>query len=258
MEGRAPLLIEQGNLVLLTNAAEHAFRSAPDVPPVALEDLPITQVTELYETLDYGGGGEPCSLMYGIVRVDHAAAGMLMQLLPDVLKVDTWSAESGTWLQGTLQFIAQEARAPRPGGETVITRLADVVLIEAIRRWINSSPDANKGWLKGARDPQIGRAIMAIHKDPAGGWTVERLASEAGMSRSAFSAKFSQIVGMSVMQYLTHWRMQLARTRLLNSAEPILGIAFDLGYQSEAAFNRAFKRVFDIPPGQVRKQARTG
>ncbi|MEM8917099.1 MAG: cupin domain-containing protein, partial [Pseudomonadota bacterium] len=169
----APFQVEKGNLVLMTHGAPLSFRSALDEPLLTLEQLPIRKVTDLYETLEYGGGGEETSIMYGIVRIDHAASGMLMDLLPDVLRIDTWNEDAGGWLQSTLQFIAREARELRPGGETVITRLADVVVIEAIRRWINTAPEADRGWLKAARDPQIGRAIMAIHRTPAHGWSVE-------------------------------------------------------------------------------------
>ena len=186
-----PFLIEKGDLVLMTHGAPISLRSNLDAPLRTLEELPIRKVTELYETLEFGGGGEESSMIYGLVRIDHSASPMLMALLPDVLKIDPWEEEAGSWLQGTLQFIAREARELRPGGETVITRLADVVMIEAIRRWLNSSPDANRGWLRAARDPQIGRAIIAIHRAPAENWTVEALARVAGMSRSAFAARFT-------------------------------------------------------------------
>lgn len=251
---KEPFQVEKGDLVLMTSDAPVSFRSALDAELLTLEQLPIRKVTELYETLDYGGGGAETSIMYGLVRIDHAASGMLTALLPDVLKIDPWEEDAGSWLQGTLQFIAREARELRPGGETVITRLADVVVIEAIRRWLNNSPDADRGWLRAARDAQIGRAIIAIHRAPAADWTVESLASVAGMSRSAFSARFTSLVGTPAMQYLATWRMHLARERLLATTQPIGTIAADLGYQSEPSFNRAFKRVFDEPPGMVRKR----
>ena len=199
------------------------------------------------------GGGAPVSMMYGVVRFDHAAGNMLRDLLPPLVKVDTWNDDAGSWLHSTLRFIAREARDMRPGGETVITRLADIVVIEAIRRWLSRSPDANRGWLKAARDPQIGRSIVAIHRDPAASWSVETLAQVAGMSRSAFAARFTALVGKPAMQYLAEWRMNLARRSLRETAQPIATIAADLGYQSEPAFNRAFKRGFGTTPGQARR-----
>lgn len=249
-----PFQVEKGDLLLITKGMSLSFRSDLKTALLTLDELPIRKITELYEVLEFGGGGEETSIMYGIVRLDHAASGLLMQLLPDVLKIDTWAEDVGGWLQGTLQFITREASELKPGGETVITRLADVVVIEAIRRWINTAPEANRGWLQAARDPQIGRAVLAIHRSPANDWTVETLAQVAGMSRSAFSARFTQLVGMPVIEYLTTWRMHLARAKLLETSQSIGAIAAGLGYQSEPAFNRAFKRVFSAPPGQVRRE----
>ncbi|WP_218151316.1 AraC family transcriptional regulator [Celeribacter neptunius] len=249
----APFEIEKGDLILMTHGAPVSLFSGPEAQLMQLEELPIRKVTELYETLEFGGGGTESSVMYGLARLDHASSPMLMALLPDVLRIDPWDEEAGSWLQGTLRFIASEARELRPGGETVITRLADVVVIEAIRRWLRRAPEANRGWLKAARDPQIGRAIVAIHRDPAADWSVEGLAQVAGQSRSAFAARFTSLVGIPAMQYLAEWRMNLARQRLRETRLPIATIAADLGYQSEPAFNRAFKRVFGTTPGQARR-----
>lgn len=266
MEGRAwlkvgddaPFEIAKGDLVLMTHGAPVSLFSDPDARRHELEELPIRKVTELFETVEFGGGGAESSIMYGLARLDHASSPMLMALLPDVLRIDPWDEEAGSWLQGTLRFIAREARELRPGGETVITRLADVVVIEAIRRWLTRAPEADRGWLKAARDPHIGRAIVAIHRDPAAEWSVERLAHVAGQSRSAFAARFTSLVGTPAMQYLAEWRMNLARQTLRDTGLPIATIAADLGYQSEPAFNRAFKRVFGTTPGQARRTALAG
>ncbi|SFI66760.1 AraC family transcriptional regulator [Albimonas pacifica] len=244
-----------GDLVLVTNFAPIGFRSDPAQPLRTLEALPVRKVSELYETLEFGGGGAETSLMYGLARIDHAAAGMLTALLPDVLRIDPWEEDAGGWLQGTLQFIAREARELRPGGETVVTRLADVVMIEAIRRWLTSDEAAGHGWLRAARDPQIGRALLAVHRDPARPWTVEALAGVAGMSRSSFAARFTALAGMPAMQYVVAWRMRLARRALQETRAPVAAIAADLGYRSEAAFSRAYRRLFQEPPGQLRRRA---
>lgn len=253
-----PFEVQKGDLVLMTHGAPISLFSDAEARLQTLEELPIRKVTDLYETVEFGGGGAECSAMYGLARLDHASSPMLMSLLPDVLKVDPWDEEAGSWLQGTLRFIAREARELRPGGETVITRLADVVVIEAMRRWLTRAPEANRGWLKAARDPQIGRAIVAIHRDPAADWSVERLAQVAGQSRSAFAARFTSLVGTPAMQYLAEWRMNLARQKLRDTGLSIATIAADLGYQSEPAFNRAFKRVFGTTPGQARRAATDG
>jgi AraC-like DNA-binding protein len=154
------------------------------------------------------------------------------------------------------RLMAAEARAFRPGGEAVITRLADVLVIQAIRAWIETAPAARTGWLGALQDPQVGRALALIHREPARAWTVASLAQELAMSRSGFAARFSQMVDEPAMQYLTRWRMQLAQHALQTEATTAAELAGRLGYQSEAAFARAFKRVTGMPPGAVKRGGR--
>jgi len=189
------------------------------------------------------------------VSFDHQAGQQLIAQLPGILQIDSLDDEDGSWLQSSLRFIAREARELRPGGETVITHLADIIIIQAIRSWIYTAPEANRGWLAALRDNHVGRALAAIHRQPEKDWTVASLAKEVGMSRSGFSARFTQLVGESAKHYLTQWRMQLARAQLQESSVSLTRLAEGLGYRSEAAFCRAFKRVFGVPPGRVRQTA---
>ncbi len=159
------------------------------------------------------------------------------------------------WIQTTLRLLAAEARQPRPGGEAVITRLADIIVIQALRAWIESDPAARTGWLGAMRDPHIGRAIGLVHADPARDWTVASLAAELSMSRSAFAARFTELVGEPAMQYVTRWRMHVALAALQDGGVTVAQLADQLGYRSEAAFARAFKRVIGTPPGGVRRAA---
>ena len=161
------------------------------------------------------------------------------------------------WIASTLRFMAAEAREPRLGGETVITRLADILVIQAIRSWIEQDPAAQTGWLGALRDPQIGRAISLIHRDPARTWTVASLADEVAMSRSAFAARFAELVGEPPMHYVTRWRMHAAVTWLREDDATLGELALRLGYQSEAAFSRAFKRFMGLSPGAVRRTSAT-
>ncbi len=252
VEGAEPRLLEQGGLALVPHGAGHVLRSAPRAEAEPLFDIPVEKVSERYEVMRHGGGGDLTQAICVVVRFDHVAAEHLTALLPRVLHVDAWEDGEGGWLQSTLRFIAGEAKELRPGGETVITRLADILVIQMIRRWIDSEPE--RGWLAALRDEQVGRALTSIHREPEREWTVARLAKEAGMSRSAFSERFTRLVGESAGRYLTQWRMQLARTRLRETSEPVAVLAGSLGYQSEAAFCRAFKRVFGAPPGSVRRE----
>jgi AraC-like DNA-binding protein len=151
--------------------------------------------------------------------------------------------------------MAAEAKGLRPGGEAIITRLGDILVVQAIRSWIETDPASRSGWLGALQDRQIGRAIALIHRDPARDWTVATLADELAMSRSAFAARFSELVGEPAMQYVTRWRMQVAVNALREEDATVAELAARLGYRSEAAFARAFKRVIGTPPGAIRREA---
>ncbi len=252
VEGDEPRLLRQGSLVLLPHGTGFCVRSGLEVKTEPLFDIPVERVSDRYEIMRFGGGGEFTHVTCGVVRFDHVAAQRLLALLPRVLELDAWEDDGG-WLQSTLRFITREAKQLRPGGETVITRLADILIIQAIRKWLDSAPEADLGWLGALRDEQLGRALAAIHREPQRQWTVVSLAEIAGMSRSAFSARFTDLVGESVMRYLTQWRMQLAHVRLRETSHSLSWIAEHLGYRSDAAFSRAFKRVFGTTPGSVRR-----
>ena len=252
-----PRLLDQGNLALIPHGVPHVISSDPDLKSEPLFDLPIEKISDRYECMRHGGGGEMTRTMYGVVRFDDVAAQHLLRLLPQTIYIDGWHEGAGGWLQSTLRFIASEAASLKPGGETVITRLADVVVIQARRSWLENSPEADRGWLGALRDRPIGRALALIHKDPANDWDVTSLADAVAMSRSAFSARFTQLVGVSPGRYRTGWRMQIARTRLMDSIAPVASIASDLGYKSEAAFCRAFKRTFEVSPGSVRRDVQS-
>jgi AraC-like DNA-binding protein len=255
VEGEQARLLQQGSLTLVPHGNGHSIRSSTDAIAEPLFDIPVEKVSERYEIMRYGGDGELTHLTCGVVSFDQVAGQQLIEQLPKVLQVDAWDDEDDSWLQSTLRFIAREARELRPGGETVITHLADILIIQALRAWIDAAPEANQGWLAALRDKHVGRALAAIHREPEKGWTVESLASLAGMSRSGFSARFTQLVGESAKRYLTRWRMQLARARLQQTPDTLAVLADRLGYQSEAAFCRAFKREFGVSPGSVRQNS---
>jgi AraC-like DNA-binding protein len=255
--GEEPRLLQQGSLTLVPHGNGHCIRSSPDVRAMPLFDIPVERISDRYEVMRYGGDGELTQLTCGVVSFDQLAGKQLVAQLPNVLQIDSWDEEQDGWLQSTLRFIAREARDRRPGGETVITHLADILIIQAIRSWIDQAPEADQGWLAALRDKQVGSALAAIHRQPEKSWTVDSLARAVGMSRSGFSARFTDLVGDSAKRYLTNWRMQLARAQLQETSDPLSVLADRLGYQSEAAFCRAFKRIFGIPPGSYRKSTLT-
>jgi AraC-like DNA-binding protein len=215
--------------------------------------LELEHPSDRYEILRHGGGGVPTTLICGAVRFDHPVARNLVGILPPLLYIEASDEPRASWMQAVFKLMAAEARAFQPGGEAVITRLADVLVIQAIRAWIETAPAARTGWLGALQDPQIGQALALIHRDPTRPWTVASLARELAMSRSAFAARFSQLVDQPAMQYLTRWRMQLAQHALQTEGATVAELATRLGYQSEAAFARAFKRVTGVAPGAMKR-----
>jgi len=253
--GEAPRMLRPGDFALVPHGEGHGISSAPDVPMEDLFAIERIQISDRYETIQYGGGGEVARLVCGAVRFDHPAANDLMRLLPRTINVTSWDSAQAEWIQSTLRLMAAEARELQPGGETVMTRLADILVIQAIRSWIAEESSAQTGWLAALQDKQIGRAMQLIHRDPAQNWSVASLARVAAMSRSAFAAQFRKLLGESPMQYVVRWRMQLAVTFLEEGKVSVGEVAERLGYGSEAAFSRAFKRVVGRPPGAVRREA---
>lgn len=250
--GAEPHRLEAGDLALLPHGQGHVLISDRAAPVADLFALPRVEVHDRYELLRHGGGGAATTLICAVVRFDHPAARQLAGLLPRVIRVQEWDSPQLEWLQSTLRLMADEARQLRPGGETVVTRLADVLIIQTIRAWIEKDPDARTGWLAALQDPQVGRALALFHRDPSRPWTVASLASEAAMSRSAFAARFTALVGEPAIQYVTRWRMYVALDRLKDSDTSLAQLAEGLGYQSEAAFSRAFKRIVGLSPGAAR------
>lgn len=253
VEGADQRLLQPGDLALVPHGEGHRLASEPGTPGARLFDIPRAYLSERYEFIRHGGGGAPATLICGAVSFDDPAARHLISVLPRLISVDAASSPQVDWILSTLRFMGGEARELRPGGETVIIRLADVLVILAIRAWIEQDPAAQTGWLGALRDRQIGRAITLIHREPARAWTVTGLASEIAMSRSAFAARFTELVGEPPMHYVTRWRMLVALTWLKEDEATIGELATQLGYQSEAAFSRAFKRFIGVSPGAIRR-----
>ena len=252
IEGVDPYLLQPGALALAPHGDGHQLSSGPNAPAVKLFDLPREQISERYEILRYGHGGEATSLICGTVRFDDPAARQLVRLLPKLICIETWQSPQMEWIQSTLRLMAAEAKAIRPGGETIITRLADILVIQAIRSWMAKDPLAKTGWLAALQDKHIGYAILLVQRDPARRWTVASLANEVAMSRSAFAARFKELVGEPPMQYIARWRMNIALACLKNENVSLGELAHRLGYQSEAAFSRTFKRVIGSSPAATR------
>ncbi len=251
VDGEPARLLNTGTLALIPHGQGHTISSDPVLPSIPLFEAGVQKISERYETLEITGPGDKTELTCGLMCFDQFAGKQLIQQLPTLLLVDQLEESSERWLSSTLEFITHEARYLKPGGETIITHLADILVIQMIRHWMEQSSEASKGWIGALRDKHIGIALRAIHHQPQNNWTVNSLAQECGMSRSGFSAHFKQQVGSSVKNYLTQWRMNLAYQRLKQKSEPLIILAEELGYNSEAAFSRAFKRVMGVSPSGI-------
>jgi AraC-like DNA-binding protein len=254
-EGEMTQRLETGDLVLVPHGHGHALLDNAASPVAQLEELECEHQNERYTLVRQGGGGAVTQLVCVNVRFDHPAAHQLINQLPKIIHVKAAAVANGReidWWDPILRFIDSEAKTLRPGGDIVLTRLADILIVQTIRCWIERQPAMQSGWLAALRDVQIGRAITLVHRDPAHAWTVGSLASAVGMSRSSFAERFTRLLGEPVMHYVARWRMYTALTLLREDHVDIGELAANLGYTSEAAFNRTFKRVIGMTPGVAR------
>ena len=255
--------LKPGELALIPRGEGHYISDTAEQSCTPFFDIPVIQLSERFELIRHGG---PCQadkthlsknqpdtrLTCGVLSFDHIVGQKLISQLPQIIHISKEDGALSLQLQSLLKLMEQEARTLSPGGETVISHLADIIVIQALRHWLNHSPQASKGWLGALKDPKLGKALTAIHNHPETSWTVDQLAQQAGMSRSGFSARFTEVIGTSVKQYVTDWRMNLARLRIKQSDVTLAQLADELGYQSEAAFSRAYKRVVGEPPLRAR------
>jgi len=254
VDGQQPLRLDAGELALVPRGIGHRVSTRPGAPILGRADeLPQTMLGEAFSVLRIGPEADAPSLamLCGIVAFDSPAVQDMLAVLPPVVRVD--SARHPV-MAALLPLLAGELRHPKPGGDAVATRLADVLVVETVRAWLSDEPESASGWLAALRDPQLGTALAAIHRDPGHPWTLASLARRAAMSRSAFAARFTAVVGSPPMAYLAAARMRSARS-MLTRGDAVAAVAAAHGYGSEAAFSRAFARVTGETPGRVRRAA---
>ena len=223
------------------------------MPPANVESLVVPAADGDLARIAFGGGGAPTAIYCGFLG-NETPGDILLSVLPPVLLLKIPQDATGEWIGSTFRF-AEAALAG--GGErsaVVLGRLAEMLFEEAVQRHVAALPVEERGWLAGLRDPYVGRALAMLHGRPDRHWTTEDLAADVGLSRSAFASRFTDLIGAPPIRYLARWRMQMAARRLADTQDAISRIAFDTGYESEAAFNRAFKRAFGIPPAAWRKE----
>jgi AraC-like DNA-binding protein len=242
-----PVSVGAGEIVVFPTSDDHKLGSDLGLRPIGAKELVKPPTNGNLARIDHGGGGASTHIMCGFLATD-TPNDPLIELLPDVLKFDVKEGASGEWIESSLRFAARETASGRPGSPAILAQLAEGLFMEAVRRYVETLPPVQRGWLAGLRDPIVGRALALLHGRRNHRWTVDELAREIGLSRSALADRFTRLLGEPPMRYLSRQRMQFAAKRLKISHEPIARIAFEAGYESEAAFNRAFKRELGVPP----------
>lgn len=252
----APVDLSAGDLIMFPHGDGHLLGSDLQLAPVGAELLVEPSAEGGLARIRHGGGGERTRFVCGFLACDKRLCRPLLGALPRMLRVELGDGPAASWITATLRHGASETHAPRPGSEALLGRLSELLFVEAIRHYTASLPPGELGWLAGLRDPHVGRALALLHAEPARDWEVEALARQAGLSRSALNERFNALIGEPPMQYLTGWRLALASQALASSNDAVARIAERVGYDSEAAFNRAFKREFGIPPAAWRRSVR--
>ena len=263
--GQPPVRLAEGDIVVFPHGDPHVMSSAPHLRPApsgtewyfATRDVarPLPIAIQGVDDLSFGAcvPDAPNNIVCGFLACDLRPFNPLIAALPRLLHLP--GDAEGSWIAPALYQAVRASQNQQPGSAALLERLSEMMFVDAVRRYAERLPAQSGGWLAGLRDRYVGRALARLHADPARDWTIEVLAGEVALSRSALYDRFVQLVGQPPMQYLTQWRMQLAAKLLRESRAPVASIALDVGYDSEAAFSRAFKRVTGKPPAAWRRAA---
>ena len=263
--GQSPVRLEAGDIVMFPHGDPHVMSSAPGLRPRKFDaewvhahrddprPIPINYLGASEQvTLDAPSPHALNNVVCGFLGCDLRPFNPLVATLPRLLHLS--ASKDSAWIAATLQHAVDASYSKRPGSEVVLERISEMMFVHAVRRYLDGLSDQATGWLAGLRDRYVGRALTLMHEAPTRGWTLESLGQEVGLSRSALHERFVQLVGMPPMQYLTNWRMQLAARLLRESQSNVASIALEVGYDSEAAFARAFKRIMGAPPATWRRK----
>src|SRR5262245_9461048 len=252
-----PVHMAGSDFVLLTQGQKHVIKDSaatrPEPSAAVLRSCTTRRQCQPGGVYEYGGGGARTTIVSGCFAFGEAD-NPLVAALPPVMHVTSDEGPPRPWLEASLQFMADEMAAGQPGAETVVGRLADILLVQGIRAHLSQGGGSVHGWLRALSDPQIGEALGLIHASPAEPWTVESLAARVAMSRSAFAARFSHLVGEPPLTYLTRWRIHRASRLLATSHLRVHEIAAKVGYETESAFHKAFKRATGVGPSAWRRE----
>ena len=261
-EGRAYARLEDGervalsagDLVTFPHGHRHLLGNGSSVTPIEAGIALPGVLARGLELLRVGGGGAPSRFICGFLACDRHLSQAFLGGLPPLIKVNVRDDPSGQWLENSLKFSVTEAANRQAGASGMLTKLSEVVFAETLRRYARAMPQGETGWLAAARDPEVGTALTLLHHRHAHPWTVAELAREVGLSRTVLAARFRHFLGEPPVAYLTRWRLGLGARALASTSHSVAQIASEVGYESEAAFNRAFKREYGLPPARYRKE----
>jgi AraC-like DNA-binding protein len=257
LENGQRFALEAGDIVMFPHGDTHIVENGPPTKTVDDSEHLVEILSQGLKLWRVGGGGEVTRFVCGYMACDSRLGQVLLSGLPAVFKISIRNNASGQWLENSIRFSVDQADRWQAGGEAVLAKLSEVLFIETLRAYIAQLPPEQTGWLASARDPEVGRALALVHRNPAQGWTIASLAKGAGISRSVLAERFRHYLNQSPMAYLTCWRLQLGAQMLSSTSYSVGQIAAEVGYESEAAFNRAFKRQFGVPPARFRNQLRS-
>jgi len=249
----ADIRISTGEIVLLPHNDLHLMGSDLALPPVPGREVIHPPRNGSLFSIHHGGEGKRTRMVCGFLGCSKAESNPVVSSLPAVLKLNMEQGAAAEWIRSTFHYAAEEVAAGRPGSETVLAKLSELLFVETIRRHAENLPENQTGWLAGLRDPFVARALALLHRDPVRRWTVEDLGREIGLSRSALAERFIRLIGVPPMHYLANWRMQIATEKLRNSNASLAQIATAAGYDSEASFSRAFKKALGTSPAAWRR-----
>jgi AraC-like DNA-binding protein len=251
------IALEAGDLVIFPHGDSHIIENGLTTKTVDMAKELARLVANGLKLSRFGGGGEVTRFVCGFMACDPQLSQVFLSGLPPVFKVNIRNDASGRWLENSIRFSVNDADASRAGGEAVLAKLSEVLFVETLRAYIAHLPPEKTGWLAGARDSDVGKTLALMHRSPAHPWTIALLAKETGVSRSVLAERFRHFLNEPPMSYLTRWRLQLGAQMLTATSHSVAQIASEVGYESEAAFNRAFKREFKTPPARFRTQLKS-
>ncbi len=250
--GGQSLQLTSGDVVVFPSGDMHHISSKGAIRPFPNYGITAKIQSRDLTPLRAGGGGDVSRFVCGYMTCDPYVCRPILSALPPAFKVNLRTDRSGLWLENSILHLVEEAVSGRIGSEAMLAKLSEALFVDTVRRYAARLPEQQTGWLTGARDPIVGRSLGLLHSRVAHPWTIADLAEQVGISRSALVERFTRYLSEPPMAYLTRWRLQLAARALESSSRGVADIAADVGYESEAAFNRAFKREFGQPPGRYR------